>query len=204
MPDNSMMRDNSMMPGETGTTLTSSASPESIVNKEDKLASATVAQVAGAAPQMKTIVQVADVQELVNAIDSVMDRVTNGSGGHIPYRPESRSKSVRVPLPNEVWVPLFGITGAIKVMATMPGGEVVAQYVFDPMDAADGTKMADATGLLNRLSMDDKAIKFIQTTIIKTTPTGAKETPAQEAAEKPSEQGPTEEAGENHAPSMGA
>ena len=149
---------------------------------------------------MKTIVQVADVQELVNALDSVMDRVTDGAGGHVPYKPESRSKSVKVPLPREVWEPLFGIAGAIGVMAKMPGGEVVAPYVFDPMTAADGTAMADATGMLNRLSMDDKAIKFIQTTITKANPTGEKETPAQEAVEKPTDQSPAEEAGETHMP----
>lgn len=163
---------------------------DSVMSKEKEAVTSAVSAAAGEPPPMAKVVGVAQVQQLVDAMDAAMDAVTGGAGGHIPYAPPNRSQSVKTPLPKEVWDPLFAMGKSIEMLAKAPGGDVLKGYVFDPVTAADGTKMADTAAILNRLSMDQKATAFIKDQAVKAA--GA-QGPAEEAME------PTDNAAEEAA-----
>lgn len=153
------------------------ATPDSVMAKEREAVDAKVAAAVGAPPENKKVVDIANVQALVDALDAVKDAISDGTDVHIVYQPADRSKSVRAPLPLEVWRPLKLMGMGLPALAARPGGEVLAPYAFDPEAAADGTKMADTGALLLRLSMDKKAIEFLK-----------------QQAQAMAEQGPGEEA----------
>ena len=169
---------------------------DSVMSKEKEAVASAVSAAAGEPPQMAKVVGVAQVQQLVDAMDAAMDAVTGGAGGHIPYAPPNRSQSVKTPLPKEVWDPLFAMGKSIEMLANAPGGEVLKGYVFDPVAAADGTKMADTAAVLNRLSMDKKAAEFIREQAVKA---AAAQVPGEETME-PMDDVTEEEAAEPPAP----
>lgn len=123
-----------------------------------------LAAAAGKAPTPKDPIQTGTVSRFVDALKGVISAVggTSANVQQLAYE-ESKLPSTREPLPDPVWQTFWAVAGTVKAVADMPEGKPLQAYVMDPaMAVADQTAMNDATGLLNRLAMDDTAKKVLR------------------------------------------
>lgn len=142
------------------------ASAESVMDTEREIADQQMAGVAGSAPTPTAPIQANVVMDLAAAVTSVMIAVGGPDAGSIEVD-LPMTKSVKTPIPDNLWVPLSGLSMALTGLASTPGGEVLAPYTFDAAAAASNpTEMAATVTKLSAMSQDKAAVDFLTQQVV--------------------------------------
>lgn len=142
------------------------ASPDAVMGAEQEVVDAQVANAVGQAPVPPDALEVNVLHELVSAVNDTLGALFPDGAMEVRWEAPPKVTAVKEALPQEVWMPLAALGKSLGSMAAMEGGEVVAEYVFDPATVATTEGIQDIVMKLGGLARDKKAQAFFRSVVV--------------------------------------
>lgn len=139
-------------PGPEGT-------PEGVMGAEGQEAGMRVEQVASMAPQPEKPYSKKAIETLAKEFNETVDALGGGDLPDVEVNLDAeKGAKWNLPLPPEIFVPVFALGEAMKMM---PDPELAEKYAFDPLALIDDPSLRKLSGQLSKMSGDKQLIEVM-------------------------------------------
>jgi hypothetical protein len=133
--------------------------PEGVMAAQDQEAGMRVEQVAGMAPQPEKPYSKKAIETLASEFNEAVDALGGGDLPDVEVNLEAeKGAKWNLPLPPEIFVPVFALGEAMKMM---PDPELAEKYAFDPLALTDDPALRKLSGQLSKMAGDKQLIEVM-------------------------------------------
>ena len=133
--------------------------PEGVMGAEGQEAGMRVEQVASMAPQPEKPYSKKAIETLAKEFNETVDALGGGDLPDVEVNLDAeKGGKWNLPLPPEIFVPVFALGEAMKMM---PDPELAEKYAFDPLALIDDPSLRKLSGQLSKMGGDKQLIEVM-------------------------------------------